>query len=75
MRPSTPLSSPLSLSVSVLSLGASEITQLRTTTPLFKAYEEIYNNLEAMNPAFHKSEQVKGKEMESVEMQENRENT
>ena len=44
---------------SVLSQGPDKITELRTTTPLFKAYEEIYNNLEALSPAFHKSEQVK----------------
>jgi len=33
------------------------VVKLRTTTPLFGAYEEIYTNLESMCPAFHKSEQ------------------
>ena len=41
----------------VLSGPPTDVVKLRTTTPLFGAYEEIYTNLESMCPAFHKSEQ------------------
>ncbi len=43
---------------SVLKAPACNVIQLRTTTPMFKAYEEVYNKLEAMSPSFYKSEQV-----------------
>ena len=43
----------------VLNGPVSNVTQLRTTTPLFKAYEEVYSNLETkMCPLFYKSEEV-----------------
>jgi hypothetical protein len=42
----------------VLSGPFMNVSQLRTSTPLFKAYEEVYNKLEALCPAFHRSEQV-----------------
>ena len=43
--------------IAVLSGPPTDVIKLRTTTPLFGAYEEIYTNLESMCPAFHKSEQ------------------
>ena len=42
----------------VLCGPASNVSKLRTTTPLFKAFEEIFNSLERFCPAFYKSEQV-----------------
>jgi len=42
---------------SILSGPPTDVVMLRTTEPLFGAYEEIYTNLESMCPAFHKSEQ------------------
>ena len=43
----------------VLSGPPANVVQLRTTTPLFRAYEEVYNNLESkMCPSFYKSEEV-----------------
>jgi hypothetical protein len=43
----------------VLNGPETNVTQLRTTTPLFKAYEEVYSNLETkMCPLFYKSEEV-----------------
>lgn len=42
----------------ILNGPASNVIQLRTTTPLFKAYEEVYSNLETkMCPAFYRSEE------------------
>ncbi len=41
----------------VLSGSPRNVEKLRTTTPLFKAYEEIFCNLERMCPPFFKSEQ------------------
>merc|ERR1719376_985804 len=42
----------------ILSGPPTNVVQLRTTTPLFRAYEEVYNNLESkMCPSFHKSEE------------------
>lgn len=43
--------------VAVLCGPASNITKLRTTSPLFKAYEETFTTLESICPAFYKSEQ------------------
>lgn len=34
------------------------VQKLRTTAPLFKAYEEVYSRLEKLCPEFYKSEQV-----------------
>ena len=37
-----------------------DVVKLRTSTPLFRAYEEVYNNLESkMCPSFHKSKEVR----------------
>ena len=41
----------------ILAGSSKDVVQLRTTTPLFRAYEEVYNKLEAVCPAFYKSEQ------------------
>ena len=47
------------MKIVVLKKPESNVTELRTTTPLFKAYEEVYSNLEAkMCPLFYKSEEV-----------------
>ena len=40
-----------------MSNGPESITELRTTTPLFMAYEETYTKLEGLMPEFHRSEQ------------------
>jgi hypothetical protein len=43
----------------VLNGPMSNVVQLRTTPPLFKAYEEVYSNLESKYcPTFFKSEEV-----------------
>ena len=37
----------------------SEIQRIRTTPPLFRAYEQVYNNLEDnLCPQFHTSDEV-----------------
>ena len=44
---------------SVLDGPISDVVLLRTTTPLFQAYEEAFGQLESKAcPAFHKSEEV-----------------
>ena len=43
----------------VLNGPEANVTQLRTTTPLFMAYEEVYSNLQSnMCPLFYKSEEA-----------------
>jgi len=43
--------------LSVLSEDSTKVIKLRTTPPLFKAYEEVYNALEAACPDFYRSDQ------------------
>ena len=43
----------------IISQGHKEIQKLRTSPPLFRAYEQVYNNLEDnLCPQFHTSDEV-----------------
>jgi len=43
---------------SIINMGYSEIQRIRTTPPLFRAYEQVYNNLEDnLCPQFHTSDE------------------
>ena len=55
-----PVSDNLVLEIKeILDGPMSNVVQLRSTTPLFKAYEEVYSSLESKYcPAFFKSEEV-----------------
>ena len=53
-----PIMKPISFII-VLNGPETNVTQLRTTTPLFMAYEEVYSNLQTkMCPLFYKSEEA-----------------
>ena len=43
----------------IISSGSQDIQRLRTSPPLFRAYEQVYNNLEDnLCPKFHSSDEV-----------------
>ena len=43
----------------IIKLSCSDIPKLRTTPPLFRAYEQVYNNLEDnLCPEFYTSDEV-----------------
>ena len=44
----------------IIKLSCSDIQKLRTTPPLFRAYEQVYNNLEDnLCPQFYTSDEVR----------------
>ena len=47
----------------IISQGYKEIQKLRTSPPLFRAYEQVYNDLEDnLCPQFHTSEEVRSQQ-------------